>query len=107
MAIPYGLGIVAHDLISDSIDFYDANEARATSSILQQYAILIAILTVLAASALRDKLLSFYTSDFDLISQCQLVWIPFMVFMFCLAVNLVVSGALSAVGPANRLVNIF
>jgi hypothetical protein len=33
LAIPYGMGIVANDLISDSVDFSDHVEARAIADL--------------------------------------------------------------------------
>jgi Na+-driven multidrug efflux pump len=105
LAMPYALGLVANHLITDSIDFYDAHEAKATSIIFQQYAIAIGILSVVTASLLRDKLLALYTNDDDLIVQCQSAWLPFMVFVFCWAVNLVISGALSSVSSSNQIIN--
>jgi hypothetical protein len=42
----------------------------ATATIFQQYSILVATLSVMAACLLRDKLLGLYTNDTDLIAEC-------------------------------------
>ena len=72
------------------------------AQIFQQYAILLAILSVGLATLLRADLLSLYTSDAEIITQINVVWIPYMVFVFCIAINMVVSGALNSV---SSLVN--
>lgn len=100
LVMPYSFGMVATDLIEDSIAFYDHVEAKATASIFQFYAILLAILSASLAYLLRSKLLGIYTDDVEIIDQCNVVWLPFMIFLFCMAANMVNSGALHAVSFA-------
>ena len=67
LAGPYALGTLANSLISDSIAFHDQQEAKAMAEIMQKYAILLAILSVMFSSLLRKDLLRLYTSDPEII----------------------------------------
>ena len=68
LALPYGIGTVAHDLISDSLNFGDTIEAKATGEIFQTFSILVGIISVTIAAIFRKELLNLYTSDADLIT---------------------------------------
>lgn len=102
LTIPFGFGVVANDLIADSIAFYDHVEAKATANIFQEFAIGCAIIMVALAVLLRNPLIGLYTTDTEVTTQIALVWVPFMVFLLGLAINLVVSGALQ---PVHNFVN--
>lgn len=63
LALPYGIGTVAHDLISDSLNFGETLEAKATGEIFQSFSILVGIISVTIAAIFRKDLLNLYTSD--------------------------------------------
>lgn len=63
LVVPFGFAMVANDLIADSIAFYDHEEAKALSSILQQYAIGVAIVMIILQLLLRNTLFRLYTHD--------------------------------------------
>lgn len=105
LVVPFGFAMVGNDLIAESIQYYAHEEAKATSVVMQQFAIGVAIVMIILQLALRNTLFRLYTSDQHVIDMLNSVWVPFSVFMFCLAVNLIVAGALQPVGySVNHLI---
>jgi Na+-driven multidrug efflux pump len=100
LAIPYGFGAVAHDLISESLNFHDALEAKAIGDISQQFSFLVGLVAILLAAIFKGDLVNLYTSDPDIIAIIDTVWMPFIWFLFFMATNMVISGALSAISFA-------
>ena len=82
LAIPYGMGVVAYDLISDSIDYRDHVEARSMAEYMQKVALVLGGILVLLVSFIRSSLVGIYTKDLEIQDQCKSVWVPFMIFMF-------------------------
>ena len=82
LAIPYGMGVVAYDLISDSIDYRDHVEARSMAEYMQKVALVLGGILVLLVSFIRSSLFGIYTKDLEIQEQCKSVWVPFMIFMF-------------------------
>lgn len=101
LAIPYGMGVVAYDLISDSIDHRDHVEARSMAECMQKVALILGGILVLLVSNIRSNLVGIYTKDLEIQEQCKAVWVPFMIFMFSYSTNFVVSGALRAVSSVH------
>jgi Na+-driven multidrug efflux pump len=82
LAIPYGMGVVAYDLISDSIDYRDHVEARSMAEYMQKVALVLGGILVLLVSFIRSSLVGIYTKDIHIQEKVESVWVPFMIFMF-------------------------
>ena len=66
LAIPYGMGVVAYDLISDSIDYRDHIEARSMAEYMQKVALVLGGILVLLVSFIRSSLVGIYTKDLEI-----------------------------------------